>query len=159
MFVQYSKPSLNGSSQGWVTAVEQFTFILRRMITKLFQVLSNTPIRGIHGLGRVCAQPGPYPNYSGGGKYGPKPTQRGGQIFRFGSRRFQVLSGRYRVYHRGRNLARSGWNLAEFVEIWTKSGRIWRDLAESVEIWPRFRQITTRSRRIWSKNRNTSSER
>ena len=45
MFVQYSKPSLNGSSQGWVTEVEQFTFILRRTITKLFQVISNTPIR------------------------------------------------------------------------------------------------------------------
>ena len=28
-------------------------FILRRMITKLFQVLSNTPIRGVHGSGRV----------------------------------------------------------------------------------------------------------
>ena len=29
--------------------------------------------------------------------------------------------------------ARSGRNLAESVEIWTKSGRIWRDI---VEIWP-----------------------
>ena len=28
---------------------------------------------------------------------------------------------------------RSGRNLAESVEIWTKSGRIWRDI---VEIWP-----------------------
>ena len=29
--------------------------------------------------------------------------------------------------------ARSGQNLAGSVEIWTKSGRLWRDL---VEIWP-----------------------
>ena len=29
--------------------------------------------------------------------------------------------------------ARSGRNLAESVEIWTKSGQIWRDI---VEIWP-----------------------
>ena len=27
------------------------------------------------GLGRVCAQPGLDLNYSGEGKYGPKPTQ------------------------------------------------------------------------------------
>ena len=44
-------------------------------------------------------------------------------------------------------------------EIWPNLARSSRNLAESVEIWPRFRQITARSCWIWSENRNTSPER
>ena len=48
--------------------------------------------------GRVCAQPRLDPNEAGGWKIDPKQTQRSGQIFRFGFRRFCVDLGWSRVF-------------------------------------------------------------
>ena len=82
-------------------------------------------------MGRVCAQPGTDPNDSGGGKCGPKPTQRGSRIFRFGSRWVGIgFITRDKIWS----------DLAE--KYLVRSGR---KMARSVEIWPRFRRITARS--------------
>ena len=47
----------------------------------------------------------------------------------------------------------------DLAEIWPDPSRSGRNLAGYVEIWPRFRRITARSRQIWLENRNTSLER
>ena len=68
--------------------------------------------------------------------------------FRFRSRRFRVDSGRFRVYHRGRNLAGSGeiWPKSDRIlrylaKIWPDTSRSDRNMAGSVEIWPKSNRI------------------
>ena len=70
-------------------------------------------------------------------------------------------SGWFRVY--GRNLAGSDeiWPKSDRIlrylaEIWLDLSRLDRNLAGSIKIWPRFRRVTAGSCRIWSENRNTS---
>ena len=76
--------------------------------------------------------------------------------FRFRSRRFRVDSGRFRVYHRGRNLAGSGdiWPKSDrifryLVEIWPDPSRSDRNLAGFVEIWLKSDRILRYLAEIW----------
>ena len=104
--------------------------------------------RGVHGSG-LC------PNRTRPELFGWRKMWSETDSKRWSDYSVRVSSGQFQVYHQGRNLARSD-------EIWLKSSRIrrdpnkiWPNLARSgrnptwsVEIWPSFRQITVRSRRI-----------
>ena len=103
--------------------------------------------RGVHRSGRVGFVPNPNPTRiiqveENMTRNQPKWS---GQIFRFGSCRFRVVS----VWVSG-FIARNNF--------WLDSARSGRNLAGSVEVWPRFRRITARSRRIWSRMLNILPE-